>query len=271
MTIKVRTKFTFAIFVISVITFFIYLSFLIYEIATSNLKFPQIYFSNQPKDNLIFGYNYIVILSSVFIELFYVMLTTFMIYRGFIKTQSSIVLGFLIFTLAIYMDTFRIFIPFFHISNSFSRIQLLIGNVTLFARILATLSILMTAILHFDEQTTNVNRYCIVLIFLSMLLATIIPLNTTKILPDFLVAHSYSRTIRITSIALSVLSFLSVLIRNYTKETKQLTSVGFFMVCLGYQLLFYSYSLFFLSIAFLLMGVGSGMFLHELHKEYMWK
>ena len=271
MTIKVRTKFTFAIFVISLITFLVYLSFLIYEISTSTLKFPEVYFTSKPRNNLIFGYNNIVMLSFIFVELLYVIVTTFLIYRGFSKTQSSIVLGFLIFILAIYMDTFRIFIPFFHVSNSFSKIQLLIGNITLFARILALLSLLMTAILHFDEQTINVNRYCIALIFLSILLATVIPLNTTKILPTFLVAHSYSKTINIISTTLCFLSFVSVLVSNYKNESKQLTSIGFFMVCIGFLLLFYSYSLFFLTITFIFTGFGSAIFLHELHKEYMLK
>ena len=129
----------------------------------------------------------------------------------------------------------------------------------------------MTAILHFDEQTINVNRYCIALIFLSILLATVIPLNTTKILPTFLVAHSYSKTINIISTTLSFLSFVSVLVSNYKNESKQLTSIGFFMVCIGFLLLFYSYSLFFLTITFIFTGFGSAIFLHELHKEYMLK
>lgn len=271
MTIRSRTKHTFGLFIISSITFITFLLFLIYQYATNSLIIPEVYFKNPPAENLIFGYNPLVISISVFIELLYVIITTFVIYRSFVKTQSSIVTFFLIFLLAVYSDSIRLLVPLFHISHSFSKSLVFIGNITLFSRILAPMAILVTSILSFDEQTLNLNKYCLAAIFSAMFMAYIIPLNTTNILPNFCVSYGYYKTIHITTIILNLLSVISIFISNLKSETKQYTTIGYLLLCLGYSLLFFGYSLATIVMSFILIGAGTVIYLNSLHQEYLWK
>lgn len=271
MTIKSRTRLNLTFFILSCITFVLFLGLFIYQKITGSVYYPAPYFLKSPHKQLIIGYSPSLILVSIFIELFYVMFTTIMLWRSFIKTQSSIIAFYLFFLFAIYTDTFRIFIPIFHISSSFSKTVLIIGNISLFSRVLAPLAILHIGIMTFEDQPQNVNKYSIMLLFISIFMAVIIPLNSTKILPTFCISHGFSKTLQFATFFINILSIFTVFISNVKTESNQLTTLGFFLICVGYTFLFYCYSVLNVLLGFSFLFAGTTIYLTFLHKEYLWK
>lgn len=269
MTIKSRTNITLALFILSCVTMLLYIGSIIFQVLTNNLSFPEAYFLSTPKSSFVFGYNQKIVLHNVFIELLYVMIVTFIMFRSFAKTQSTIVLFFFLYMFAIYADTFRLLIPIFHISNSYSQTLVAIGEITLFARILAPIALLATSLLHFDEQHQNANKYAIICIFIALMLASLIPLNTTKIRPNFTVYNGFSNAVVYASVIAMIFGALSLIISNAKSEKRQITAIGFGLVCIGTCMLFNCYSLFTTVITYILLGVGTTLYLYNLHKEYL--
>lgn len=269
MTTKSRTNINFTLFILACICFFSYLAIVIFQAITGSLNIPEPYFPKQPSRFFIFGYNPIVVLCGVFIELLYVMIVSFITFRSFAKTQSSIILFFMFYLVAVFMDTFRVLIPLFHIYNSYSQGLMAVGNSTIFAHILSPLSLLVTAILHMNEQHQNSNKYSTILLFSALILAVFIPLNSTKILPNFTVAHGYSKAIFHTSSLFMILAVITLVISNYKSEKNQLTAIGFALFSAGTSFVFYSYSLVLLFIGFTLLGVGTTLYVMNLHNDYL--
>jgi len=269
MTIKTRSNLNLFLLIFSCLFLGLYLAFFLYQAITDNFIFPEVFLKKQRSDNILIGYNPIVVVCCIMIELLYSIIASIVLHRSFAKTQSSIVIFFLFYIFAMFLDTIRIWIPLFHISNSYSQSLILIGNISLFARITAPLALLSTALLHFDEQHQNINKYALILFFISLTLALIIPINTTKILPNFSVSHGYTRTLHISSILLFIASILTLVICNINNDKNQITTIGFCLICCGTEITFKSDRLILFIIANLMLGVGTTLYLTNLHNDYL--
>ena len=67
-----------------------------------------------------------------------------------------------------------------------------------------------------------------------------------------------------------VVSAISLFYTNRKNEYKQIMTIGFILLCIGYTLLFYCYNIATLVSGMILLGCGTYIYLNEVHKHYLW-
>ena len=200
----------------------------------------------------------------------YVCLTSLIIYHSFEKTQAPDIVFFLLFLFACLCDTSSLLVPLFEISGSFSLFLLKLGNVHLFARLLAPMALMGNTVLSTDDFRQSTDRNSIILIIISMFFAEIIPLNTAVILPNFCISYGYVKAIRIFSLIICLVSTISLFCTNRKNEYKQIMTIGFLILCIGYTLIFYCFNIVTLAAGIIFLGSGTFLYLNEVHKHYLW-
>ena len=269
MTIRFRNRMTLIFFIIEVSCLILGTFFTLYQFFSDKLIVPEVY-QQFPSDNILLRYNPICSFAGIFILLVYICITTLIIYHSFEKTQAPDIVFFLLFLVACLCDSSRLIVPVFRISGTFSLFLLKIGNIHLFARLLAPLALMGNTVMISDEFRQSTDRNCIILIIISMFFAEIIPLNTAVILPNFGISYGYVKAIRWFSFLICLVSTISLFFTNKKNEYKQIMTIGFIMLCIGYTLIFYCYNIITLAGAILLLGSGTYHYLNEVHKHYLW-
>ena len=269
MTIRFRNRLTYIFFFTSVALLLLAVFFTCWRFFSSTLILPEVY-KKTFSDNLLFKYSPIFTFAGIFTNMLYVCITTLVIYHSFEKTQAPDIMFFLLFLLACLCDAARILIPLFGLSTSFSNFLLKIGNIHLFARLLAPLALMGNTAMAGDSFKQYVDRNCLILIMLSIFFAEFIPLNTAVILPNYCVSYGYVKGIKLFSACIIILSTISLFISNRKNDYKQYMTLGFVMLSIGYTLLFYCHSLAFFASGTLLLAAGTIIYLGEMHKHYLW-
>lgn len=269
MTIKARNRITLIFSIVSISFFILSLATCIFQALTGRLNYPNVYLNDTSKI-FIFAYNPKCVFISIFIEYFYVSFTSFMIARSFEKTQANDMLFFLIFLFACLCDTSRIFIPLLDISESYSKLLIKVGNIALFARLLAPLSLFGATVLSSEELKQNVNYNMLLLIMTALFFTTFIPTNNAIVFPNFCLSYGYTRQIRILSFIICFASFVTTIINSIKNEYKYKMALGFSLVCIGYTVIFDSYSIFATVTGPIIIGIGTFLYLSEVHNHYLW-
>lgn len=269
MTLKTRNRINLIFTSISFATLLYQSCFLLYFFLHDKLTFSSIY-DNTKTGFFLFISQDLYVMIGILFQFLLVIIDSYIVYRTFIKTQAPEVPFFIIFLLGILFDTFRIWIPTFSLSNSYSSMYLFCGNATLFSHILAPLGLLLLAIVPFTELKQNYDKLAAVIILISLFLATLIPLNTTKTLPNFSVDYSFKKLM----ITYTIISYGATLIahffNNKGKAFNQLTTVGLALLMIGLHLLQNSMTLIALVSGIAAVSLGSVFFLKELHNQYLW-
>ena len=146
MTIRFRNRMTLIFFIITVSCLMLGTFFTLYQFFSGRIVLPEVYTKNLSQ-NVLFRYLPLCVYAGIFILLLYVCITTMIIYHSFEKTQAPDIVFFLLFLIACLCDTSRILVPAFHLSGTFSIFLLKVGNLHLFARLLAPLALMGTAVL----------------------------------------------------------------------------------------------------------------------------
>ena len=269
MTIRFRNRVTLIFFFIALAILFISGFLIMYHYFTGGMQLPDVYkkgLSNQ----LLLRYNPSIVLAGIIFEIIYVCITTMIIYHSFEKTQAPDIAFFLIFLAACLCDSSRFFIPVFRLADSYSTFLLKLGNVHLFARLLAPLGLMGNTILCSDELKQNTDRNCLITIIIALFFSELIPLNTAVILPNYCVSYGYVKAIRLTSFLIIILSAVYLFFDNKKNEYRQIMTLGFIMLSVGYTLLFYCYNILGFAAGLLLLGFGTSFYLNEVHKHYLW-
>ena len=269
MTIRFRNRLTFAFFIIAFTTFLLSAFVTWYQYLTVGITLPQVYIKS-PSSNFFLRYNPYIVFSAMSLEMIYVCITTMIIYHSFEKTQAPDIAFFLIFLVACLCDATRFVIPVFQISGTYSRLLLKIGNIHLFARLLAPLALMGNTILSADDFRQHTDRNCLILIIVALFFSEMIPLNTAIILPNYCVSYGYVKAIRLTTGLVIILSTISLFFANQKNEYNQIMTLGFFMLSLGYSVMFYCYNIAGLLAGLALLGFGTTIYLNEVHKHYLW-
>lgn len=270
MTIKTRNRLTLGFLIFCSVIFIGELCFFLLQLLQGKLQIPQQLLDLQTKRFFLFQYKFSYVILSIFLQNLYVFFSTFFILRAFEKTQTTEIFYFSMFLLACLCDSSRLAIPLFQIYGTYSKTLLIIGNISLFSRLLVPLSLMSTVILNEEEQRQNVERNSIILIIVSAFIAESIPLNTSIIEPNLLISFSYAKTIKSAAIAIHAANILTLLIRNTLRETNQASTIGYIMLTAGNWLMFGCKNLFMLILGFILLGIGTFVFLKALHKYYLW-
>lgn len=269
MTIRFRNRVTFIFFIFAVSTLLISSFLILYQFFSVGIDLPEIY-NKGLSTNLLLKYNPYIIFCGIAIEMLYVCITTLIIYHSFEKTQAPDILFFLIFLFACLCDTTRFIIPVFHIAGSYSKFLLKIGNIHLFARLLAPLALMGNTVLCIDDFRQNTDRNSLIIIIIALFFSEIIPLNTAVILPNYCVSYGYVTAIRAFSFTVIALSTIALYINNKKNDYKQTMTLGFIMLAIGYTLMFYCYNILLFTGGVLFLGFGTNTYLNEVHKHYLW-
>jgi len=269
MTIKSRNRLTIALLVTS----FVLLILSIITVGCKYIKgsfiFPEVYIK-EPSSSFLLTFNPNCVIVSILILLFYVCISSYIIFRGFEKSQTTEMLFFILFLTACMIDTCRIALSSLNTDGAFSKLLIKLGNITLFARILAPLSLFGTVILSQEDFRQNSDQNCLILIIAAVFFAEVIPLNSAVILPNFSFSYGYIKLLHYFSFTCCFFSVVGLFFTNRKKEYSQLMTLGFGLLCIGYSIMFESYNLLTTITGPLLIGTGTALYLTQVHKQYLW-
>ncbi len=269
MTIRFRNRMTLIFFILAVSCLMLGTFFTLYQFFSDGIVLPEVYTKNL-SNHFILRYHPACVYAGIFIQLAYVSLTSLIIYHSFEKTQAPDMIFFLLFLFACLCDSSRLLVPAFRLSGSFSLFLLKLGNLHLFARLLAPLALMGTTVMSTDDFRQNTDRNSIILVIIAMFFAEMIPLNTSVILPNFCISYGYENAIRGFCGLTALVSAISLFRTNSKNEYKQIMTIGFILLCFGYSLIFCCYSILALAAGVLLLGSGTYIYLNEVHKHYLW-
>ena len=269
MTIRFRNRMTLVFFIISIPLLLLGTFLTLYQFLSHGIVLPEVY-NKSASSFFLLRYNPYCVFAGLFIILAYICITTMIIYHSFEKTQAPDMVFFLIFLCACLCDSSRLMVPVFRLSGSFSLFLLRIGNVHLFARLLAPLALMGTTVMSTEEFRQSTDRNSIILIIIAMFFAEIIPLNTAVILPNFCISYGYMKAIRTFCFLTCTVSTISLFYTNRKNEYRQVMTIGFLLLCIGYSLIFYCYNIAALAGGIIFLGSGTYLYLNEVHKHYLW-
>lgn len=268
MTIRARNRVTFSFFVFSSLVLLLEISFIFIKLIFNDFDFPPVDLTNY-SSNFLFGYNpFCVIISALFFSI-YACFSSFFISKAFENTQTIDVLFFILFLLSCITHSLRVFLPFFIEFQSFTKLLILFGNLTLFSRILAPLALIAAVLEKSEILKQTAERDCLILIIIAIFLTEKIPINTGIVEDNFSIGHSYSNVLRFFEISVVFLNVFSLVIRNIHNQNKQIITLGYFLLSVGYLLLFEVTSIFFLVSSLTFLGVGTYLFLNGIHKQFL--
>ena len=267
MTIKTRNRLNISLFFFSL--FFLAANVLILILSIYNKSFSFSDYMPQG-GKLLTRYNPLVVLISLYFEIIYVCITSFMLYRVFEKTQATDISFFFLFLIALIANSIRIWIPLFNMNSTFSGLLVFCGNCILFSKLLVPVSLLFSVVMSGADQRQNLEKNIFILLLGSLFFAQLLPLNTANVCPNFEVDYSYRNVIKITTILIVLATLIALFFNNKQKFYTQLTTIGLACICVGTFILFNAINILRLALSFIFLFVGDFLYLKELHKQYLW-
>jgi hypothetical protein len=192
---------------------------------------------------------------------------------AFEKTQTVEITFFAACLFAISLEGFRILIPLYQLGTNSSFIAVTVSRLVLFSRIFTILALLASGIFSTGHTGQQLGSSLFLLAFFSFFLANAIPVNSSNITSNFLIAPGYAGMIYTFLSVIGVLAVLSYYIPGVTKgiaEYKQAAG-GIILYLVGYGLLTLCDSWLFLGEGGALVLFGAGIYLDRLHRYYLWQ
>lgn len=269
MTIKTRNRLNLSLFTFSL--FFILLNIIILGVSLHQKTFSlEIFLNRDTTGNFLTKYNPYCVLFSIYFQIFYVCITSFMLYRVFEKTQTSDIVYIFLFLIACIANSFRLWIPLFNLTNTYSRLLLFCGNAVIFSKLLFPFSLFCSVVMTSAEQRQDLEKNIFILLLVSIFFSQLIPLNTVNSCNNFEIEYGYRGMIKTSEVLVILATLFAQFINNQRKLYTQLTTIGLACITIGITCLFNTTTIlrFIVSFAFLL--CGNILYLKELHKQYLW-
>ena len=271
MTIKTRNRLNFSLFIFSLV--FLAVNILFFLLALYNKSFSlEIFQSNSSSThtNFLIKYNPLIVFISLYFEIIYVCVTSFLLYRVFEKTQATDISYFFMFLVSLIANSLRIWLPLFNMVNTYSNLLIFCGNCILFSKLLMPVSLLFTVIMNSVEQRQDLEKNIFLLLICCIVFAQIIPLNTSNICMNFEVDYSYRNVIKVAGILIEIAPLIALFFQNQQHFYKQLTTIGLALIIAGTFFLFNATNILKLGLSFILLLFGNIFYLKELHRQYLW-
>ena len=270
MTIKFRNRLISLLCILSLVFLLLNTTIFLVKFFTNSLDLS--YFQSFYKNDMsfLFRYNIVYIFAANFLQIFYVTVTSFFLYRTFEKTQAKDIIFFYLILIAFLVDTFRIWIILFNLTGTFTGLLIFCGNASLFAKLLIPISFLLTVISRDSSEHHEEEKILFIILICAFVLALIIPLNTAKILPTCTVSYAFRKELVNYAILSILLTTIFLFYDNYKKEYSQLTTVGILLVAMGIYSTINCTNLFLFILSFVFLTVGTFLYLKNLHKQYLW-
>jgi hypothetical protein len=215
-------------------------------------------------------YNFYSVLASIVFLTITAPIVTLLIILHFEKTQAQECLYFAIFLFACLTEVTRLCVPLFNLWQGNSAFLINITRMLIFGRLLAPTAFLFSAVFAIIQQNRDVERNVMVLIAAAGIIATLIPVNTTRVLPTCIVETGFASFFNTFNLCLYVLTILCLLVqtRNAGMEHKFLL-LGFILLYAGYLLLIHTASWREFGLGFATFSAGTFLYLVNLHKSYV--
>ena len=269
MTIKTRNRLNISLFIFSLVFLAANIIIFLFALYNKSLSFEVFEEASKHKAFLL-KYNPIIVISSLFFQIIYVCVTSFMLYRVFEKTQASDISYFFLFLISLIANSLRIWIPLFGMVNTYSNFLVFCGNCVVFSKLLMPLSLLFAVVMGNVEQRQDLEKNIFLLLIGCVFFAKIIPLNTVNICMNYEVDYSYRNVIKIAGILVVIATLIALFFQNKQRFYTQFTTLGLGLIILGTFILFNSTNLLRLIASFILLLFGNIFYLKELHKQYLW-
>ncbi len=268
MTVKNRNRFIKILFIFSAIFLFATEFVFLHKFLQNKIDF-SIFQQFEKNGIFLFRYNPYVVLGSCFLQIFYVCTVTYVIYRSFEKTPAIEAVYMLLYLFAILGNSFRILNGLFNLIEIKSYLLIAIGDIILFSKLLYPISLLCAVVMPVSEQKQDTDRNVFTIIMLCLFFATIIPLNTLKVMPDFSVDYSMKILIRCINIICTVFGTIVLFIVNKKHHYNQKTTLGFIFTIVGIAITINTVNLLEIIISFILLSLGTYFYFFELHKQFL--
>ncbi len=258
----------FSLFLISLVFLVVNMVSLLFSVMKSPVTID---FSNGSLiKSLFFSYQPVVVIISLFFMNVYVVGTSRAMTNAFAKTQCSEVSFFFCFLVACLSECSRFYIPILATENPFSEAIVFLGRFSIFARMLAPLSLLSCVILTSQDQRQNEERNMLLIVVVSMVIAIFLPLNTGIIEKDFRIHAGFDRIVVAIEILVDTLAVLSLAALNLREGQSQKSAVGMAMVIAGFVLSINSYNFLVLVLSMVFFIVGTVFYLKEIHDRNLY-
>ncbi|MBR1638254.1 MAG: hypothetical protein IJ688_02590 [Treponema sp.] len=268
MTIRSRNRVNFIFLILSALILLLNIGEFCYHFFTNNITYPLPPDSNS--NFFLFRYSFWSIIASIFMINIYVVVTSYIIFRTFEKTQATEVLFFLVFLTSLLFDTSRLYVPVYGLVGSYSDTLIHIGNLTLAARLLAPISLFALTAFSGESFRQQTEQNCLIAILVSIFFAIFLPLNTTVIRPNLCLSYGFTKAVHIFSIITSIISVITLFIHNNNNDFSQLNTLGFIMLIIGYNTLFSCYNFAAFIVGLGVFASGTALYLTKLHQHYLW-
>ena len=271
MTIKTRNRLNLSLFVFSLVFLFANILFMLISLYKNSFSLDLSSFISEKNGGFFLTqYKPIVVIVSIFFQIVYVCVTSFMLFRVFEKTQASDISYFFLFLIALLANSLRLLIPLFNMENSYSALMIFCGKSVVFSKLKVPLSLLFSVVMAGIDQRQDLEKNIFILLLGSIFFAQLLPLNTANICSNFEVDYSYRNVIKITSILIVAATLIALFVNNKQKFYTQLTTIGLACICTGTFILFNSTNILRFAMSIIFLFVGNFLYLRELHKQYLW-
>lgn len=275
MTLKTRNRLYLFFFLLSLANFIGITAVFVFAAVNHRISVPDSYvrtftlFSGKG----IFAYSFPAVITSIFFFSIYSCVTSFIILKGFEKTQSMEVIYFLGFIVGSLTETARILMPLFELWQSLSTLLVVVGSTVLAGRMLCMLSLLFASLFSETDQRQNVERNLIILLVVSILFGVLFPLDTTQTTSTCTVLWGFRSSFAFLRILIS-LSTISVLVVSAVSKGNRdiaISAAGCVLLYAGHDMLCVSDCFIEMGLALLLLASGSTLYLTGTHRLYMWR
>jgi hypothetical protein len=216
------------------------------------------------------AYSPLAVLGAIGFMVIAVPVCSLLVIRHFGKTQAPECFYYALFLAACLTEVTRLFIPLFDLWTGSTAILTTLTRLLFFGRLVAPAAFLFSSVFAMFRQYREEERNCGILLALSGVLAMMIPVKTTVILPTYMAEIGFDPLYRSYLQVLFLCTIATLLIegRNRGKEG--------FLLALGYALLFAGYLILLSTVTYpalalggLLFITGTYVYLINLHRLYI--
>jgi len=242
------------------------LASLVYFLMGSLEPFPDDLSHTGSLFNLFFALNYHAGISNILILSLYATITGFILLTRFEKTIAPEIIYFAAFLLGVALESYRLFIPLFNLWGGYRPVLNMVGKCSFAGRLLTMFCLVYTSFPTSEGFVHDTDKNIGTIACVAILFATIIPINTSEILPSVSVSFSFAKLFLIIHVLLFWTSVITIACTNRFPRF-----YGLLVTYAGYLMLSVSASYAFTIIGTLMLLGGTTLFLVKLHAFYLWK
>lgn len=212
-----------------------------------------------------------VLFSLIFLQ-FFVCLTSILLFVNFEKTQSTLIILFALFLLGCQLQVSRIYIMLFNLVNSFSLDYLVFGKLSIMGKLLAISSFFLIAAESRNSRKLNIEMDIFVTTIFCFIITISVPLRTAIPSKNFGITPGYLPVLTCLCLVTGILTVISFFVSYKETEEKNILRLlmCYAIIMLGFFIMINSNIFWIALIGSAGLSYGTHLFMHTLHKMYLW-